>query len=117
MRTAAVLSMVLLHSSKVAILAGEPQLELVVQTGHTDRVLCTAVSADGKYVVSASSDVTAILWNATIGKRIHIFQGHTSRWITSVAVSGDGKYAVTGSVDKTAILWETASGKKLQTLQ
>ena len=75
-----------------------------------------ALSGDNRFVVTGSQDKTAILWDASSGKKLQNF-GHPDGGILSVAVSGDGKFVLTGSQDKTAILWEVkaapqATGKK-----
>lgn len=78
--------------------------------GHSSEVTSTALSADGKYVVTGSLDKTAILWDAVSGKKLQTFEH--SRGIT--CVNGNGKYVVTGSYyDKTVIVWDAATGKKL----
>src|SRR5436190_9644764 len=74
--------------------AGERQLTLVLQTGHTGRVSSVALSSDGNHVVTGSWDKTAILWGATTGKQLQSFQGHTNL-ITSVGLSGDAKRVAT----------------------
>jgi len=74
------------------------------------------LSGDGKFVVTGSSDRTAILWEAASGKKLQTFAGHTGE-VHGVAISGDGALVLTGSGDKTAILWEAAGGKKLQTFE
>jgi len=97
--------------------ANLPGAHLVQTFRDTPNVLWSAgLSANGKHVVAASLNLTAILWDAPSGKRLQTFQGHTNL-ITSVALSGDAKHILTGSSDKTAILWEAASGKKLQIFQ
>src|SRR3954454_14955838 len=97
-----------------SLACAQAPLELILQTGHTDRVTSVALSSDGKYLVTGSHDQSAILWDATSGKKLQAFIGHT-REVMSVAMSADGKQVVTGSRDRTAILWDAASGKKLRT--
>src|SRR5262245_45964864 len=91
-----------------------PKLELVLQPGHTGWVMSVAMSGDGKYVVTGSSDQTAILWEVAGGKKVKAFQ-HPNP-VTTVAISQDGKYLVTGS-NETGILWDVTAGKKLQTFK
>ena len=73
-------------------------------------------NGDGKHVLTASVEKTAILWEAASAKKIRTFPGHTAE-VWSVALSGDSKYVLTGSEDKTAVLWEAASGKKIHTFE
>jgi WD40 repeat protein len=97
---------------------GEPPLEVVVQTGHTDQVRQAAVSGDGKYFVTVGA-TAAILWEATSGKMLRTF-GSNGSTVQRVALSGDGSRLVTGlATDRGTFvaLWDTATGKQLQTFR
>src|SRR5580704_7064870 len=72
---------------------GEPPLQVVLQTGHTQEISSVALSSDGKLLVTGSEDRTAILWESSSGKKVQTFLGHTDE-ISSVALSGDGKQLV-----------------------
>jgi RNA polymerase sigma factor (sigma-70 family) len=88
--------------------------ERVKASGHTREVGGVALSADGKHVLTGSSN--AILWTADPARPLRTFQGHT-HWVVSVALSADGKHVATGSHDQTAILWDAATGRILQTFE
>jgi WD40 repeat protein len=85
-----------------------PELRL---TGHTDKVWCVCVSADGKRVLSGSADRTLRLWDAHTGKCLRVFAGHAGL-VRGAALSPDGKRALSGSSDKTVRLWDTTTGKE-----
>lgn len=87
-----------------------------VLKGHTDAVNALEVSITGKYLVSGSSDKTAIVWEAGTGKIITTLKGHTWK-VTSVSISKDEKYVVTGSNDGTAKLWELTTGKLIASFE
>jgi RNA polymerase sigma factor (sigma-70 family) len=90
---------------------GEKELVL---TGHTGRVLCVCVSADGKRLLTCSdADKTLRLWDADTGKFLRVFEGHTDG-VISAALSPDGKRVLSGGVDKTVRLWDTDTGKELR---
>ena len=89
---------------------------LVVQTGHTGFVRSVGLSRDGRKIVTASDDSTAILWETATGRKLRTFQGHTG-WVTSVAFGPVGRHLLTGSVDGTAVLWDVSTGQQLQTFQ
>ncbi|MBD2254642.1 caspase family protein, partial [Nostoc parmelioides] len=82
-------------------------------SGHTDAVTALALSPDGQYIVSGSSDKTLRLWD-TKGKLLHTLNGHTGP-VAALAFSPNGQYIVSGSDDKTLRLWDT-KGKLLHTL-
>jgi WD40 repeat protein/serine/threonine protein kinase len=89
-------------------------LALLPTTGHNSGGQCVALSADGKLVVTGSSDGTAIVWDSTSGNSLQKLRGDEAL-IRAVAMSGDGKQVVTGSSNGKAILWDSVTGKKLQT--
>ncbi|HET6881643.1 MAG TPA: PQQ-binding-like beta-propeller repeat protein [Pirellulales bacterium] len=84
--------------------------ELVLQTGHTDKVRAVAFSPDGHLVLTGSDDNTAILWDVATGRQLRVLAGH-GREVSTAAISPDGRRALTGSEDKTAILWDLRTGE------
>ena len=78
---------------------------------HEGPVSSAAFSPDGKWVVTASGDQTARVWEAASGKEVGQPLRHEDV-VTSAAFSPDGKWVVTASWDKTARVWEAASGKR-----
>lgn len=89
--------------------------KLVLPIGHTDQISRVCFSPDGRYVVTASSDGTARIWEAETGMQLTVLKGHTS-FVVCAAFSPDGKYIVTASWDRTAKIWETATGTLKTTL-
>ena len=85
---------------------GEVLLEL---EGHTDGVLSTAFSADGKIGISGSWDNSVRVWDLETGKRLHTLITHTER-VTSVDITDDGRYAISGSNDRSMHLWNLETG-------
>jgi WD40 repeat protein len=85
---------------------GETNLKL---EGHTDGVLSTAFTADGKTGISGSWDNSARIWDLETGKRVHTLIAHTER-VSSVDITADGKYAITGSNDRSMHLWALDRG-------
>ena len=53
-------------------------------------------SPDGKFIVTASTDETARIWDAATGQQFRSLSGHTNA-VNSAAYSPDGKFIVTAS--------------------
>ncbi len=85
--------------------------ELFCLSGHTDEVLCVAVTRDGSLVASGSKDRTVRLWDSKRGQPLHVFTGHSGQ-VNSVAFSPDGKQLASASSDATVRIWDVASGKE-----
>lgn len=86
----------------------ETNLDLI--RGHESKVTCAAVSGDGKFVVTGSTDKTIRRWEARSGAPIgDANRGHSADG-TCVVVSGDGKVIVSGSWDRTVRCWDAESG-------
>jgi WD40 repeat protein/DNA-binding XRE family transcriptional regulator len=84
-------------------------------SGHSQAVLGVAFSPDDKYLATASSDETAILWDVATARLLRVFSGHHTAAVNSLAFSPDGKYLVTGSDDATALLWDIGTGQPVRT--
>jgi WD40 repeat protein/tRNA A-37 threonylcarbamoyl transferase component Bud32 len=84
----------------------------ILATVAASRLWSAEFSPDGSRFVTASNDNTARTWDATSGRQIMQFSGHTDRVICA-AFSPDGRYVVTGSADKTARLWEAETGREV----
>jgi hypothetical protein len=77
--------------------------------GHTGYVFSALFSPDGKWVVTASLDGTARVWEASTGKTIAELRGHAAPLLFGAAFSPDGKWVATASADNTARVWEVST--------
>src|ERR1017187_9535856 len=68
--------------------------------GHSEMVTDVALSADGKWALSASADQTIKVWDLEKGAELSPLIGHADT-VTGVAISPDGQWAVSASSDKT----------------
>ncbi|MCL1470115.1 WD40 repeat domain-containing protein [Argonema antarcticum] len=84
--------------------------------GHTGAILTLAVTPDGKWIISGSSDKTIKIWNLKTGAEIFTLIGHTDK-VTSIALTSDGKRLISGSDDCTIKVWDLGNQKELFTLQ
>ncbi|TET32452.1 MAG: hypothetical protein E3J72_19510 [Planctomycetota bacterium] len=81
--------------------------------GHTDSIWAVVFSPDGKFIVSASYDKTARVWDTATGKDVRRFEGGGEKFYDAV-FSPDGK-AVAGTMgDNTVRIFNVLSGKELR---
>src|SRR6516165_2393491 len=92
---------------------GAERLRLV---GHQEPVSSASFSPDGTSIVTASSDRTARLWDATTGQEIVALRGHEAG-VVSASFSPDGTSIVTASIDGTARLWDATTGQEIVALR
>jgi WD40 repeat protein len=74
--------------------------------GKRGAIYGTALSPDGRQLVTANFDATAVMWDLTGKRESLVLRGHTAR-VTDVAFSNDGRFIVTASRDTTARVWDT----------
>jgi WD40 repeat protein len=84
---------------------------LMMQLGHSGPVYGLALSDDGRFVVSASSDNTLKLWDFETGREMRTFRGHLNA-VFCAAISPDGKYVASGCWDGTVKTWDIETGKE-----
>jgi WD40 repeat protein/serine/threonine protein kinase len=82
---------------------------------HGGFVNSAALSPDGRWVVTASTDKTAQVWSAESGQRLGPPLQHRDS-VTAAAFSPDGRLVVTTSEDQTARVWEAATGRSVAAL-
>ncbi|KAI0398896.1 WD40-repeat-containing domain protein [Xylaria palmicola] len=82
----------------------------ITLAGHTDSIMSSAFSPDGKYVSTAAWDGYGKVWDASTGELIHSF-GPTGgqNWITNF--SPDGKYVLMTSAGRSPAvnIWPVAN--------
>ena len=81
--------------------------------GHTGIITSAEFSPDGKYILTASTDSTARVWDwksETMSTHPAILTGHTDG-LSGARFSPDGQYVLTFSRDNTARLWKPTTGR------
>lgn len=78
----------------------------IILSGHKGPVTSAEFSPNGRFIITASDDGTARIWNASNGSLVHILIGHTGA-VTSAVFSPDGRFIITASDDHTARVWDT----------
>ena len=86
-----------------------------ILNGVTDGSQLTLVRSPS-YILTASSDCTAKLWNPEQGECVLTFKGHLAS-IQSAVFSPDAQQLLTVSLDDTVKLWWVASGECSFTLK
>jgi WD40 repeat protein len=79
---------------------------------HAGPVQVASFSPDGDFLLTASADQTARIWNVASGNPVGAGLVHSNR-VYSACWSPDGKRVATGSWDGTARLWDARSGSPL----
>lgn len=92
------------------------QRERLILSGHNKYIRSAAFSPDGRFVVTASGDNTARVWDASNGKGIVVLRGHEMA-VTSAVFSPNGERVVTASEDRTARVWDAATGRNLAVMR
>ncbi|MDV8004834.1 hypothetical protein R4P65_08180 [Rhodococcus sp. IEGM 1318] len=87
--------------------------------GHTNAIYTTRFRPDGKVLVSASADHTAILWDVSepmSPKRIgNPIEGH-STFLTAAIWSPDGDLLITASGDGTLRIWDATDPERVSAI-
>jgi WD40 repeat protein len=96
-----------------ATVSGDGTLTL---TGHTQDVLDSEFSRDGRLLASASRDGTVKIWEARTGRALHTLTGHTGP-VLSVSFHPGGRLLASAGEDGTMKLWDVNTGKDLLTLK
>ncbi|MEO5358015.1 MAG: protein kinase [Nitrospirae bacterium YQR-1] len=84
--------------------------------GHEEPVTAVGLSADGRFAVSGSLDMTLRLWDTGSGTCLRVFHGHTGG-ILSASMLPDATLIISGSADKTVRIWDVKSGYCVHTFK
>ena len=98
----------------IQIAAYGQQPRLVLPIGHTDAINSIYFSLNGKYVVTASDDKTAKVWDAQTG--FLVLSLKHSKKVRSALFSPDGSKIITTSEDTIARIWDAHTGSLLSNL-
>lgn len=85
--------------------------DVVMRHSQLGSVLAVAISSDGKYLASGSSDNTVRIWRTESDEAIHVFTEHTGD-VSALTFSTDDRYVISGSIDDTIRVWDVVHGEK-----
>jgi WD40 repeat protein len=92
--------------------------ELLRLEGHTERVVGSSFSFDGRMVASASFDHTIRLWDSTTGTLFHELRGHEDQVFGVVFDKNNpSKLLASWSRDCTVRLWDVSTGSQRKVLR
>ena len=63
-----------------------------------------ALSANGKWALTAGADATVRLWQLSDGKDVGVFRKHGSP-VVRAAFAGNGRQTVSGDRDGSVLIW------------
>lgn len=102
-----------IHLSLIAISAQtEQKAELVVQTGHSNKITSITVSSDGKLFASSSFDGTIKFWDLAIEQEIKTI-ATSFTGIEKIMFSNDGSKIIVISRYGSVVVFEVSSGNRL----
>jgi WD40 repeat protein len=81
-------------------------------SGHNSRIYSADFSPNGKYVVTASGDNSAKVWETATGKQVTTLRGHPSH-VFSARFSPDSRHVVTAG-GEIAKLWDASTGTEIR---
>ncbi len=81
--------------------------------GHRGAIRTAVYDPAGLRILTASTDRTARLWDASSGKQIAVLRGHT-RLLRGAVFDKTGARILTWGEDSTARLWDATTGRSLQ---
>lgn len=84
--------------------------------GHQNTIQSLAFSADNNFLISGSTDQSAIIWDIEAKQKLHVLNGHTG-YINAVAFTSDSKRVITAGNDKTMRFWQVDTGELLKILK
>lgn len=88
--------------------------ELVIQSGHYEKINALAFSPDGQTLASASQDEKVIIWDVASGKEFRKLIGHKKE-VSSVIFTADNQILISGGgrLDPSLIFWDWKKGSPL----
>jgi RNA polymerase sigma factor (sigma-70 family) len=95
--------------------------------GHIGEVAVVKFSADGKRLVSASTDGTARLWDTMTSRPLRVWRGHEGRrpipvlsfaeaGVKTLDLSADGRRVVSAGTDECIKLWDIGSDQEVRNI-
>jgi WD40 repeat protein len=101
----------------VCLLASNDLSERSTLTGHTASITRLRTSDDGRWIVSASADETARLWDLMDPGKVVVYRGTHAGAVTSALLTPDARRVITACDDSILRVFDRASGVELIALK
>ena len=85
------LTYLIIFFSSIVGVAQTPEVELVVQSGHTGEMQAMAFSPDGKWLVTSAEDRKIIIWDTKLGLNLKTL---SETMLTEATFSPDGQHII-----------------------
>ena len=82
--------------------------------GHNNRIYRASFSPNSRYVVTASGDSLAKVWDANSGNMVKTLKGHSSHVFSARFSPNNGRVVTAGG--ETAKIWEVSTGTQIKML-
>jgi WD40 repeat protein len=84
---------------------------------HSDVVLSTAYSPDGRYLATGSQDGAVTVWGRRTWQPVHTWKEGHAHHVYAVAFDPTGRYLASGGADTRVVVWDLGTGGVLHTLR
>lgn len=89
-----------------------PAVEALTLAASTQPILNATLDDDQNLLVTASTDGTAVVWNAVTGEPLFTARPGVSAWVNDASLSPDGERLATADGDGRVVVWNLATGKQ-----
>ena len=86
-----------------------------IPDAHSDSIFSVEFGPKGKYLASCGADRFMKVFDATTGKHLKSFEGHTHH-VLGVSWRADGRMLATGGADNVIKLWDFRTGEQRRTI-
>ncbi len=80
--------------------------------GHRDEVTAVTAGSSGRWLATASEDLSVRLWDATTAEEVQGYQGLNS-WASAVALDPTGRFVAAGDQDGLVVVWNRQTGERI----
>ena len=91
------------------------KIELVVQSGHTDKIYSKIISSDGHLLLTSSNDGSAKVWDMSTGNLLRTFEHNNG--LNNAIFSPNGKEVITSCRDGYLRIWDLYTGYTFDSVQ